>query len=118
MALEGRKIIRFLLMPLVLATGGIDFGIGTLILVRLGSRVGLLTGAPGVLTILTPCLTLVVPVILEFMSAVGVTFMWVSFIPFMILARSSVCLERPVTSSAVNVLFGALAYCLGSKIAA
>ena len=51
------------------------------------------------------------------MSAVGITFMWVSFMPVMIWFRLMVCFERPVMSSAVRVRFGALAYCLGSKTA-
>ena len=88
---------------------------GALILGFLGSRVGLLAGVPGVRTMRTPCLTLL-PLALAVMSAVGVTFMWVSFMPDMILAKFSVCLERPVTSSAVRVRLGALAYCLGSNM--
>ena len=115
-ALEGRKMMRRLLIPLVLATGGMGLLLGALILGRLGSQVGLFADVPGVCTMRTPCLILSGLLGLLFMSAVGVTFMWVSFIPDIILARSSVCLERPVTSSAVRVRFGALAYCLGSNI--
>lgn len=118
-ALEGRKMMRRLLIPLeALAIGGIGLGIGTFILGRRGSLVGLSTDVPGVLTIRTPCLTLPVALERTIMSAVGVTFMWVSFIPVMIFAKSMVCLERPVISSAVRVRLGALAYCLGSKAAA
>ena len=122
-ALDGRKIMRLLFTPLaLLVTGGIGFGAE--ILGRRGSLAGPdgpfvgVLGAPGVLTILTPCLTVDwrgVCLWCIFMSAVGVTFIWVSFIPVIILARSNVCLERPVTSSAVRVLFGAFAYCLGSN---
>lgn len=110
-------MMRRLLMPLAgLATGGI--GLGAVILGRLGSLIGLVAGVPGVLTIRTPFLTLVGPLLRVTMSAVGVTFMCASFIPDMILERSSVCCERPDTSSAVRVRFGAFAYCLGSKAAA
>ena len=51
-ALEGKKMIQRLLIPLVLATGGIGLGVGAVILSRHGSLVGLLLGVPGVLSLL------------------------------------------------------------------
>lgn len=70
-ALEGRKMMRLMFIPLVLATGGMGLGMGAVILGRRGSRVGLFAGVPGVRTMQTPCLTLFVPLSFWVMSAVG-----------------------------------------------